>query len=253
MLQRGWEEGLRQLLAGRVALLISSLVGLHEQPQPAPHPRGPRPSRDPWLQVASVALLVLEARRRSLSAAEVVAGVAWWSSQVMPARLLVEASRRPLRRAETGVDGFTGLVAACVEYARRPGLESLERMASSVARELSRPCSRDPRLEAERSRLEDAMKRLGLVLGLTLPALFIASLVYNPLLALGSVAAAAAIWGLVRRTGERFRELNIESSWAACTMKPGDVVAAILGRDMPSLLDLLGVTGEEQRIKGFNR
>jgi hypothetical protein len=162
----------------------------------------------------------------------------------MPVRLLAEASRRPLKPADGGLEGFTGLVAACVDYARRPSIDGLERLASSVARELARPCSRDPRLEAERARLEDAMKKLGLVLGLTLPVLFIASLIYNPLLALGSVAVAAAIWGTVRRIGERFRELNIESSWSACTMRPDDVAAAILGRDMPSLLDLLGVTGK---------
>ncbi len=253
MLQRGWEEGLRRLVASKVALLISSLTGIHEQPQPAPHPMGPRPSRDPWLQAATVARLVLEARRGSLDVSDVVASIAWWSSRVMPPRLLVEASRRPLKPVSGRSEGFTDLVAACVDYARRPSIEGLERVVSSVSRELARPCSRDPRLEAERARLEDSMKKLGLILGLTLPALFIASLVYNPLLALGSVAVAAAIWGIVRRVGERFRELNIESSWSACTMRPGDVVAAILGRDMPSLLDLLGVTGEKDLIKDFNR
>lgn len=253
MLRRGWEEGLRRLVAGKVALLISSLLGIHEQPEPAPHPRGPKPSRDPWLQAASAALLVLEARRGSLSPSEAVAGVAWWSSRIMPPHLLAEASRRPLSPADGGPGGFAGLVAACVDYARRPSVEGLERVASVIARELARPCFRDPGLEAERARLESSMKRLGLILGLTLPALFVASLAYNPALALGSVAVAAAIWGVVRRVGERFRELNIESSWTACTMKPEDVAAAVLGKDMPSILDLLGVSGGEGRVKGFNR
>lgn len=252
MLQRGWEEGLRSLLAGRVALHISSLLGLHEQPKPTPHPRGPKPSGDPWVQAASVALLVLEARRGTVSREEAVAGIAWWSSRIMPARLLLEASRRPLGPERLEQGGFKGLVAACAEYARRPGPGSLARMASAVAGELARPCARDPRLEADRARVEDVMKRLGLILGLALPALFVASLIYNPLLAIGSIAVAAAIWGVVRSAGERFRDLNIESSWAACTMKPGDVLNAILGRDMPSLLDLLGVSGGESSMKGFN-
>ena len=253
MLQRGWEEGLRQLIAGKIALLMSSLVGIHEQPQPSPHPKGPRPSRDPWLQAASAAYLVLEARRGSIRMSDVIASVAWWSSWVMPSSLLVEASRRPFRPLNSERRGFIGLVTACVEYAKMPSIERLERMASTVARELMRPCSKDPRLETERSRLESSMKKLGLILGLTLPALFIASLAYNPLLALGSVAVAAAIWGIVRRIGVKFRELNIETSWSACSMKPNDVIAAILGRDMPTLLDLLGVTDRKDKIKGFNR
>lgn len=231
-------------MAGKAALLMSSVLGLHEQPEPAPQPGAPRPGSDPWTQAAVLAVLVLRARRGEAEWSRVVSGVAWWLSSLLPPGLLSEASRKPLRPPAEAPDGFRGLVSACVEYAAKPSVEGLERVAYSVAREVSRPCSRDPRLESERARLESSMRKLGLILGLTLPALFLASLVYNPLLAIASVAVAAAIWGAVRRVGARFRELNIESSWTACTMRPEEVQAAVLGRDMPSLMDLLGVGGE---------
>ncbi|MEB2836959.1 MAG: hypothetical protein GSR80_001449 [Desulfurococcales archaeon] len=74
-----------------------------------------------------------------------------------------------------------------------------------------------------------------------MPVLFVASLFYSAAAALASVAVAAALWGLVRRLGLRFRSLNIEAAWASCRLTRGDLERIIAGRDLPSAAEIFGV------------
>jgi hypothetical protein len=232
-------RGARGLLAGRIASLLAAAAGLHEAPKPRRHPEGPAAEGDPWLQAARLAYLVEEARR-GRRPGEAVAGIAWWAAAVMGEDEVERGYLAPLP-PPAPVGGFEALVRAAVRHALRGSLETLNQLLSLLQRELSTPCWRDPALARERERLEAAMKRLGLVLGVTLPVLFLAGFIYSPLLALASLVVAAALWAAVLRVGGRFRNLNLELAWRACTLDSGELFNAVAGRDLPSLAELVGV------------
>ncbi|MEB3851245.1 MAG: hypothetical protein LRS49_01510 [Desulfurococcales archaeon] len=225
------------LLARRLSTALAAPAGLHEAPTPRPHPLGPRPGGDPWAQAAGLAYLV-EAARRGDGVEEAVAGIAWWAASATRPGEALRARLAGLRARRVGL---MGLLSLAVRHAREGSAESLERLAAALAGELSRPCGRDRGLEMERGRLERGMKRLGLMLGVTLPALFVASLLYNPLLALASLAGAAAVWAAVLRLGSRFREAVVECEWSACTLSREELLDIASGRDLPSAAEMLGV------------
>ncbi len=237
-MQRGERlAGARLLLAKGLATHLARILGLIETPTPEPIlEQRLNTSR----LVVEACYLVERARRGEIPRARVVSALSWLVASRLSEREALEALRRGLKARPTPL-GLFGLARAMGGFLRRPTLEALDRLVSVLAGELSRPCWADPRLEAERGRFERAMKRLGAVLGLTLPALFVASLLYSPALALASIAIAALLWALVRRVGVRYRMLNLEIAWEKCGLEPSDLEAAISGRDLPSVYELLGL------------
>ena len=234
-------EGLRRMLARRISTALKRLTGIHEAPEPSPGPWGERlVGSDPWLQAALIAYMVEEARRGSLAVGDVVSTISWWCAATAPPGLVEGLLGEPLELVGRGSGSLESTVSSIVSYALNPSPASLRALLASVGGALVRPCSVDPRLEAERARVEEVMKRLGLLLGLTLPILFVASLLYNPAIALASVAVAAARWGVVRRRGARFRLLNLESAWLSCRLSLEELVRIVAGKDLPSVAELLG-------------
>jgi hypothetical protein len=230
------------MLARRINATLKRLAGVHEAPEPSPGSWGARLLRsDPWIQAATLAYIVEEARRGSISVGEAISTISWWCAAIAPESLAGSLLGEPLELAGWGGASLEGVLSSLVSYALKPDSRALRTVLARVGRALVTPCSVDPRLEAERSRLEGSMKRLGLLLGLTLPILFVASLLYNPVIALASVAVAAALWGLVRRMGARFRVLNLESAWLSCKLSLEELVRIVSGKDLPSVAELMGV------------
>jgi len=163
--------------------------------------------------------------------------LAAWGGELDPYRIPHSVLRpKPL--------GLLRLYKALREYAGRPSLEGLAVVLEVLGGELRSPCARDPVLEAERERLESRMKTYGALLGVSLPALFVASFYIDVLIGFLVLVAASALWYLILREGGRFRALNIEAGWRACRLSWEDLERILGGApDAPSPFEILGIPG----------
>jgi len=188
-------------------------------------------------------VLVYKARRgeaaRPAAITVLACTLASWTRGIDPSRLALTL----LRPDPAGLHMLYKTLRA---LAQNPSPEALARALQVVGGELRTPCARDPVLEEERGRLEARMKALGILLGVSLPLLFLASFYVDLLLGLAVLVATAALWYLILAEGSRFRRVNIEAGWRACVLSPGDLERILSGApDAPTPFEILGIPRPE--------
>jgi len=240
-------EGLEKLLLERVLTLLSVDRGYGIYGDDG----GEIPDNmDPLLWVVWE---VLESRR-SLDKANGIRRILKWAVGRLPRREVEESIGRdlPLLASRIRVGSGVFMLARIVkEFILKPSIENLIAMAVSVRNEVYRPCSRDPRLESERNRVERVMARIGLVIGIVFSAFFIASIILaaNVEVVLAMTLLMALMWYAVRRYGVRYAMLNAELAWSECSINTvGDLERLVSGYSPMYLLgDLLHGPGTRSR------
>ncbi|MEB3806052.1 MAG: hypothetical protein GSR73_00840 [Desulfurococcales archaeon] len=139
--------------------------------------------------------------------------------------------------------GFHRLASLLYRLSQQGDDADLVRSAVSVvAGEVSSPCHADPALESEAERVEKRMKLYGVVLGISLPLLFVLTLYASAAIGIVAIIAAAGLWLLIRKDGRVFQFLQVELAWRKCSLDPRVVRALLEGRSpMPSVFEILGI------------
>ncbi len=127
-------------------------------------------------------------------------------------------------------------------YYRDPNPDTLRRAVWAIAGEAVKPCMPDPRIEEEIARSDKRMKTIGVIMGLLLPALFIASFLANVAVGVLIVIVGAMLWYAVRVEGSRYHRLMVEEAWNKCTLTSKDLWHILSGRpSLPSIFEILGI------------
>ncbi|MCE4599994.1 MAG: hypothetical protein F7C38_00305 [Desulfurococcales archaeon] len=138
--------------------------------------------------------------------------------------------------------GFHRLASLLYRLSQQADAELVRSAVSVVAGEVSSPCHTDPALESEAERVEKRMKLYGVILGVSLPLLFVLTLYASAAIGIVAIIAAAGLWLLIRKDGRVFQFLQVELAWRRCSLDPQVVRALLEGRSpMPSVFEILGI------------
>ncbi len=179
---------------------------------------------------------ILQARRNSKSKVEVICiaikSIAQPSvlRELMSTPVHIELSK--LYRQQT--PSFWGVVRAVSSVSRNSSSSEVLRAVAAIVREVDTPCYKDIILEQSVERARRKMLKLGLVLGISLPVLFILSALESWGLALASLVGVIVLWALIRRVGSEFRVLDIEAAWRECSLGKEGLREALGPPSLPS-------------------
>jgi len=228
-------RGFKKLLMERIATALSF---------EAVETRTPSLGSDP---IVGFLWKILEARRGESDRNKVFSELLLWSVSRLPSREVEDSISANIYTLISQLRlepiGFHRLAHAVRSFILKPSLKALISLAVAMSRELARPCSRDPRLVAERNGLERVMARLGLIVGIVFSLFFILSIIFsaNIHLVIGMVLIMAIIWYMVRFYGIRYAILNKEIAWSECSIRDQeDLRSMVVGyTPMHLLADIL--------------
>ncbi|MEB3847020.1 MAG: hypothetical protein GSR74_03490 [Desulfurococcales archaeon] len=189
-----------------------------------------------WRTIVS---LVYKARRDPLERPRILWEI---SCHLSSASSHVDPTRAGLLLPQRTHPGFYNLVESVYSYYRDPNPDSLRRAVWAIAGEAVKPCMPDPRVEEEIARRDKRMKIIGVIMGLLLPALFIASFLANVAVGVLIVVVGAMLWYAIRVEGSRYHRLMVEEAWNKCTLTSRDLWNILSGKpSLPSIFEILGI------------
>lgn len=161
-------------------------------------------------------------------------------AQVSPG---IDASRAELSTLKVDKQlGLHELAASLRKFYEKPSINTLKDAVKAVGSSLAKPCAPAPGIEEELKRLDERMKLLGILLGLTLPVLFLASLIANIVLGVIVIAIAIGLWIMIKRDGDRYQYLNVEKAWHECLFTREVLERTLKGeKPLPSVFEILGI------------
>jgi hypothetical protein len=130
---------------------------------------------------------------------------------------------------------FYNLAEAYVNAVRKRRIDLAIDFLVLFAKGLSYECKTDIMLRDSVERSRKRMLKLGVLLGLTLPALFILSLLEFYILSLLSLILVVLLWAFIRKYGFEYRTMEVELAWRECDMTRDTIIEALSPPRLPAL------------------